>query len=101
MRVRGLKKAMTCLFSGSKLRTPLISILSTVLMVVERRSLSSLPFPSSPPFRSGGLMSWLKDSRVLFWGERGGKTCRKWREGLVYCCGGTSATVREGFRNGS
>jgi hypothetical protein len=33
MRVRGLKKATTCLFSGSKLRMPLISILSTVLIV--------------------------------------------------------------------
>lgn len=32
MRVRGLKKVMTCLFSGSKLRIPFISILSTVLI---------------------------------------------------------------------
>lgn len=33
MRVRGLKKVMTFLFSGSKLRIPLISILSTVLIL--------------------------------------------------------------------
>lgn len=32
MRVKGLKKVMTCLFSGSKLRIPFISILSTVLI---------------------------------------------------------------------
>jgi hypothetical protein len=33
IRVKGLKKVMTFLFSGSKLRMPLISILSTVLIV--------------------------------------------------------------------
>lgn len=32
IRVKGLKKVMTFLFSGSKLRMPLISILSTVLI---------------------------------------------------------------------
>lgn len=32
IRVRGLKKVMTCLLSGSKLRIPLMSILSTVLI---------------------------------------------------------------------
>ena len=32
IRVKGLKKVMTCLFSGSKLRMPFISILSTVLI---------------------------------------------------------------------
>lgn len=32
IRVKGLKKVMTCLFSGSKLRIPFISILSTVLI---------------------------------------------------------------------
>lgn len=32
MRVKGLKKVMTFLFSGSKLRMPFINILSTVLI---------------------------------------------------------------------
>jgi hypothetical protein len=32
IRVKGLKKVMTFLFSGSKLRMPLINILSTVLI---------------------------------------------------------------------
>uniref|UniRef100_A0A2P2LV10 DNA repair protein RAD50 n=1 Tax=Rhizophora mucronata TaxID=61149 RepID=A0A2P2LV10_RHIMU len=40
MRVRGLKKVTTCLFSGSKLRMPLISILSTVLILIPPSSLS-------------------------------------------------------------
>jgi hypothetical protein len=58
--VRGLKKVMTFLFSGSKLRIPLISILSTVLILPPETyssnssfsapsSLASVPSNSPPP----------------------------------------------------
>lgn len=46
IRVKGLKKVMTFLFSGSKLRIPFISILSTVLIVS--------PFSVSPTAESRG-----------------------------------------------
>lgn len=43
IRVKGLKKVITFLFSGSKLRMPLISILSTVLIFFLARSLTHSP----------------------------------------------------------
>ena len=63
IRVKGLKKVMTFLFSGSKLRIPFINILSTVLIFfscLSNSGLCSLTMEQNhESWKKGFMQKWL------------------------------------------